>query len=525
MPFALILEDRVDVWEPAVKNQILTIEPYDPYREHAETMVQMIDSEKPLSGSQMDRAGDIIVRLREEMLARIDSLRASFDDVTLCGAIELNRPEESYAELAAPPPWVEHLLPRLQQEVSAVPSLPPYDLAAAQAMRAGPSALQAPRDPRLAYMRPRSADSAPAPAPVVRHTSAAADSLMAARWVAAFQQESPHGKEQQDRFKHRNAMLVDHRVVRGEEFIENGRNTIDMSSRNPRVEVEEPSHELGDPVVLLSQAAQKSKAHLVYEIERSTGKGFLGDWRVQAKLGRAEMGWAIGPSKEAARIVAAKKALEALGLREPTAAAAAALTGKDDARERERENKINMTDRKGSQRSLDRAREWNSRHESGRKQKRERDRSRSRERRGGDDRGRKRDCIESRRDLRVDLRTQDHGPHRETDFCDGPWSGLGGWNKIKKPPLLNSNPSRSPSKPCGVSVAPREGISHGEVLTAKIMQKYIKEHGPTNLSILGQFLSSHVNRPSKSIKLKTVVLDRKDIFEFDSERLEVSLKK
>jgi len=90
--------------------------------------------------------------------------------------------------------------------------------------------------------------------------------------------------------------------------------------------------------------------------------------------------------------------------------------------------------------------------------------------------------------------------------------------KKSKAAVIPKPPATAPAKTGGGS-ATAGGVSHDEMLAA--MQKYLKEHGPTTLAILG----GSVTRPSKSTKLKTVVLNRKDIFEFDSEKQEVSLKK
>lgn len=116
MPFALILDDRTDVWEDHVQDQILNVEKWEPYQELAKVQAANLRWEQAPIAMETLRIGAIICELQKRMFSEIDTrlLPTVQGGPTLPVPIDLTRPHEAYAEALSPPPWIKRLLPEVQ---------------------------------------------------------------------------------------------------------------------------------------------------------------------------------------------------------------------------------------------------------------------------------------------------------------------------------------------------------------------------------------------------------------------------
>lgn len=125
MPFAVVLDDCVDVWRVREQKQVINIEKFSPYDEDA-ILGQMSGNRLPLtiSGLQLRRAWDILSTLHAEIFSAIENLLFFFEKKPFEGdfmELDLQKaPLQQYKDKVPRPPWVQVLLPAITEGIPAV---------------------------------------------------------------------------------------------------------------------------------------------------------------------------------------------------------------------------------------------------------------------------------------------------------------------------------------------------------------------------------------------------------------------
>jgi hypothetical protein len=106
MPLALILDDKVEVWEQQARNQIYAIDPYDPY------VVEYCDDLK--AEKQLADAIDIILQARDLFFNIVkDKLLISFDDSQNSQEMDVNNLEKDYHRIIHEAPNMGKILSKI----------------------------------------------------------------------------------------------------------------------------------------------------------------------------------------------------------------------------------------------------------------------------------------------------------------------------------------------------------------------------------------------------------------------------
>ena len=161
MPFAVILDDRTDVWEDKVQEQIVNVDRWEPYQEFAKVQAAKLRWEEAPIAKETLRIGGILCALHKRMFEEIDSKLVPVlkGGRTIPIALDLMRPREAYHEALAPPPWISRLLPEVQTTAKPLSMLQPAGIpmlqngpptAAAPVAAAPQSTFKPAVDPRLA---------------------------------------------------------------------------------------------------------------------------------------------------------------------------------------------------------------------------------------------------------------------------------------------------------------------------------------------------------------------------------------
>ena len=136
MPLALILDDKVDVWEQQARNQIYAIDPYDPY------VVEYCDDLK--AEKQLTDAVDIILKVRDLFFDIVkDKLLISFDDSQNSQEMDVNNLEKDYHRII-------HEAPNMGKILSQVCGKTDKKIANSAAPQPERATIQSPQDPRKA---------------------------------------------------------------------------------------------------------------------------------------------------------------------------------------------------------------------------------------------------------------------------------------------------------------------------------------------------------------------------------------
>lgn len=346
MPLALIIDDRKDVWEPgidppytsAASRQVFCVKPFTYYDEAISAELENKKFENSKSGKEMIRVPYIISKLREKMFLALEKAISHLDKATIKERLPIEDLFGSYRMLLGDAPWVERLLDRTLSEVpepleapndQSLPVCVVSALISIQGLlqhlppiRPGP-----PTDPRQA-VRPMTSVNAvqrnqalsstlgkPTSRPMtsVNSISQPQDSTRGTsdwtqKWNESFSKsrtetENPPMSDVIDPTLKMNApSLGDKSKAQGEDVSFPSSNSKQLTKN--------------DPVVLLSQHAQKNSCHLSYSYFR-LGEG---EWGVQILYKPIDEGnrmvtvTAKGNSIDGARFLAASNILQDLGL-------------------------------------------------------------------------------------------------------------------------------------------------------------------------------------------------------------------
>jgi len=340
MPFAVILDDIVDIWEPKVQNQVIHISKWEPYQEYGRVFATGSHWEKTQAGLDMLKIGGVLRDLQKEIFDQIDSQVASkMQDASVIpvATLDLTRVDASYAAFFAPPPWTSKILPRVLQRAKPLP-LPAKALAATHAReekqkeleeqrereKAAIAALPVPSDPRIAARAAAAAEKQKEQQEQQKEEPAEfnpeTDMDVFANWGKMVttnkapqqqeeEEEASKNKRKRENDKEESSSTLDNDIASdllGEEDSAAAINLVsEEEEQGPPSKKARLSEE--DPVILLSQAAQAQSKHLTTETAPVGSGGYL----VQMKTdGGKRIAYATGSTIEEARRNAAANALK-----------------------------------------------------------------------------------------------------------------------------------------------------------------------------------------------------------------------
>jgi hypothetical protein len=341
MPFAVIVDDIVDIWERKVQNQVIPISKWEPYQEWGRVTATGSHWERTQAGLDMLKIGGVLRDLQKEIFDLIDSQVASkMQDGTVAISIptlDLTRVDASYAALFAPPPWISKILPRVLESAKPLP-LPAKALSTIRAReereaqrqktleKAAIAALPVPSDPRIAA---RAAAAAAAGGELQKQEqqkeepaefNPETDMDVFANWgkmvtTDKAPQHQEHAEEEASKNKRKREEEKEESVTLNNDIASDLLGEEDSDDAINLVSEEEeqgPARKNGrfaqeDPVILLSQSAQAQGKHLTTESAAVASGGYL----VQIKTdGGKRIAYATGGSVDEARRNAAVNALK-----------------------------------------------------------------------------------------------------------------------------------------------------------------------------------------------------------------------
>lgn len=346
MPFAVILDDILEIWEPKVQNQVIHISKWEPYQEWGRVTATGSHWERTQAGLDMLKVGGVLRDLRKEIFDQIDNQLASkMPDGTVIhvATLDLTRVDASYAALFAPPPWTSRILPRVLESSKPLP-LPAKALAAILAReerqvqrqkafdeqvekeKAAIAALPVPSDPRIAARAAAAASAATKqnqqpeqqkeePAEFNPDT----DMDVFANWgkmvttdkAPQQQEEEEEASKNKRKREQEESSSLDNDIASDVLGEGDSGDAINLLSEEEEQQEQGPARKKAhlskeDPIILLSQAAQSQGKHLTTETTAVGSGGYL----VQIKSdGGKRIAYATGGNIEEARRNAAVNAL------------------------------------------------------------------------------------------------------------------------------------------------------------------------------------------------------------------------
>jgi hypothetical protein len=149
MPFALVLDDQIEPWEPTERDQVFRVPPWNHHRKN-----QLIWSSfgpgqvDNFESQEMQSIGNIVHEMHKAIFSCIDEkiLPVLKGQNTLLHRLDIARIDEEYLHHMPESPWVSNLLPKLLKK-SPLPELASFLVH--QPSARPPSALIEPKDPRL----------------------------------------------------------------------------------------------------------------------------------------------------------------------------------------------------------------------------------------------------------------------------------------------------------------------------------------------------------------------------------------
>jgi hypothetical protein len=350
MPFAVILDDTIEVWEPKVRKQVIHVSKWEPYQEYGRTMAAKEQWEKAEAGLEMLKLGGVLRDLQKEIFDQIDTQKAALlqrGSAIPTIRIDPTQVDASYAKSFVPPPWTCRVLPEVLESAEPLP-LPSRALTAMRAreekqkekeerekaaLEAAAAAVPAPQDPRIAARAAAAAAAAKQKELEEQQKlkepeefNPDTDKDVFANWntmVAKNDEEEASNKrkrhttpvdEDMEPSRSPSASLdnaIASEVLGGDSDVD----AIDLVSEEEEQEEEEAPlakrsrYSKEDPIILLSQEAQAHGKYLTTETTSVASGGYL----VQIKSdGGKRLAYATGATVEEARRTAAVNALNEL---------------------------------------------------------------------------------------------------------------------------------------------------------------------------------------------------------------------
>jgi hypothetical protein len=149
MPFALVLDDQIEPWEPTERDQVFRVPPWNHHRKN-----QLIWSSfgpgqmDNFENQEMQSIGTIVHEMHKAIFSCIDEkiMPVLKGQNTLLHRLDIARIDEEYLHHMPESPWVSNLLPKLLNKYP-LPDLASFLVH--QPSTRPPSALVEPQDPRL----------------------------------------------------------------------------------------------------------------------------------------------------------------------------------------------------------------------------------------------------------------------------------------------------------------------------------------------------------------------------------------